>query len=543
MTTDSGPATATQAVVDSVSSSTTAFAALGLVPELVQSVERLGYEEPTPIQRQAIPALLEGADVMAQAQSGSGKTAAFALPAVQMLDSADRHVQVLVLAPTRELAVQVAEVTHRFGRARGVDVVAVYGGQPIDRQLRALRSGVQIVVGTPGRLLDHLRRGSLSLDAVRLVVLDEADEMLDMGFIEDIEDILKRTPAGRQTALFSATIPAHIRRLASQYMREPRQISVAPGRLTVPKIDQRYVDVTPRNKLDALTRVIDVESPTAAMVFCRTRREVDDLGEALISRGYAAEAIHGDLSQSQRDRVMSRFRTGQADILVATDVAARGLDIENVSHVFNYDIPESPDGYVHRIGRTGRAGRSGTAITLVTPREQRQLHLIERVVGRKIKAMRLPTPADVAARRVEVLRDGVRSVLERGGLEQYLAAVEDLADDFDLAEIAAAAMKLSADRDGGRPSQPPESDGVPAEQGMARLFVEIGRKQGVRPGDLVGAIANEARVPGSSVGSIDIYDQFTFVEVEQSMAQRIIEALNRSTIRGQRIKADVARPR
>src|SRR5436853_152604 len=278
-----------------------AFAGLGLEPDLVQVVHDMGYEEPTPVQRKAIPVMLRGADLLAQAQTGSGKTAAFALPAVQLVDVKSRGVQVLVLAPTRELAVQVAEATHRFGRGRGIGVVPVYGGQPIDRQLRALRLGAQVVVGTPGRLIDHLRRGTLNLDGVRIVVLDEADEMLDMGFIEDIEEILQRTPSERQTSLFSATLPAHIRRLARQYMRDPETIEISPEKITVPQIDQRYVDVTQRNKLEALTRILDVEAPTAAIVFCRTRGGVDELGEALVSRGYAAEAIHGDLSQTQRD--------------------------------------------------------------------------------------------------------------------------------------------------------------------------------------------------------------------------------------------------
>jgi len=519
------------------------FRELGLAEDLVETVDALGYEEPTPVQRRAIPVLLAGRDLIAQAQTGSGKTAAFALPAVQCIDVESLQVQVLVLAPTRELAVQVAEATHRFGRKRDLRVAPVYGGQPIDRQLRALRSGVQIVVGTPGRLLDHLRRGSLRLDGVRFVVLDEADEMLDMGFIEDIEEILRQTPSERQTALFSATIAPPVRRLARQYLRDPENVTIAPERVTVPQIEQRYVEVSPRTKLDALSRILDVESPTAAIVFCRTRREVDDLGEALVSRGYAAEAIHGDLSQTQRDRVMARFRSGQADVLVATDVAARGLDIENVSHVFNFDIPEDPEAYVHRIGRTGRAGRTGTAVTLVTPREQRLLRLIERTVGRKIKPMRMPTLADVAARRLELLREGVRATLERGGLEEYLVAVESLSEAFDMAEIAAAAMKLAAERDGSRPVSAAEAEAGPAEHGRVRLFVEVGRKQGLRPGDLVGAIANEARVPGDAVGSIDIYDQFTFVEVDERLAPRIIEALRQATIRGQPVKVGIARPR
>jgi len=526
------------------------FAELGLAPDLLDVIDDLGYEEPTPVQRRAIPALLEGRDVIAQAQTGSGKTAAFALPAVQGVDASRRVVQVLVLAPTRELAVQVSEATHRFGRKRGVSVVPVYGGQPIDRQLRALRMGAHVVVGTPGRILDHLRRGSLSFADVRFVVLDEADEMLDMGFIEDIEEILRQTPTERQTALFSATIPPHVQNLARRYMRDPLTIVIEPEKVTVPQIDQRYVEVSARNKLDALTRLLDVEAPQAAMIFCRTRREVDELGEALVSRGYAAEAIHGDLSQTQRDRVMARFRTNQADLLVATDVAARGLDIENVSHVFNYDIPEDPDAYVHRIGRTGRAGRAGIAITLVTPREQRLLRMIERAIGQRIRPMRLPTLADVAMRRVELLRESVREAVEAGGLEPYLPAIEELAEQYDLTEIAAAALKLLAGREGrsleARAEETPEVEeqrAFAAEPGKVRLFVELGRRSGIRPGDLVGAIANEARVPGSSVGAIDIYDNFTFVDVDARLADRIVAALQRATIRGQRVKVNVARPR
>jgi ATP-dependent RNA helicase DeaD len=547
------------------------FGELGLAPDLLDIIDELGYEEPTPIQSRAIPTLLRGNDLIAQAQTGSGKTAAFALPAVQNVDIQQRDVQVLVMAPTRELAVQVAEATHRFGGKRGVSVVPVYGGQPIDRQLRALRFGAHVVVGTPGRLLDHLRRGSLVLDAVKLLVLDEADEMLDMGFIEDIEEIMRRTPESRQTALFSATIPPNIQRLARNYMHDPENIAITAEKLTIPLIEQRFVEVSPRNKLDALTRLLDVEAPQAAMIFCRTRREVDDLGEALVSRGYAAEAIHGDLSQTQRDRVMARFRSNQAELLVATDVAARGLDIDNVTHVFNYDIPEDSDAYVHRIGRTGRAGRSGTAITLVVPREQRLLRIIERSISQRIQPMRIPTLADVAARRVELLQENVREAVEAGGLEQYRTAVENLADAFDLGEIAAAAFKLLAERDGravdtdgendiSLPPPAPERSNfaerahtnerfaaqdrmLPPERGRTRLFVEVGRRSGLRPGDLVGAIANEARVPGSAVGSIDIYENFTFVEVDSGVSQRIMDALARSTIRGQRVKVSVARPR
>src|SRR5262249_54354247 len=361
------------------SSSTTSFAELGLSEPTLRAIAELGYEEPTPIQARTIAQMRAGADIIAQAQTGTGKTAAFALPIIEGLQPDARAPQALVMTPTRELAVQVAEAFHSYGKHHDIAILPVYGGQPIDRQLRALSRGVQVVVGTPGRLLDHIRRGTLKLDQVRTVVLDEADEMLDMGFIEDIEAILAETPQERQTTLFSATIPTPIAELAHKYMREPERISVATEQMTVPQIRQIYYEVGARDKFEVLGRVLDFEMPEAAIVFCRTKSEVDSLGERLIARAYPAETLHGDLSQIQRDRVMGRFRTGQVELLVATDVAARGLDIEHVSHVINYDIPLDPEVYVHRVGRTGRAGRSGCAITLVTPRERRLLRYIERV--------------------------------------------------------------------------------------------------------------------------------------------------------------------
>src|SRR5579884_2536830 len=530
--------TAPESAIDS------GFEQLGIGPDVLRALREIGYESPTPIQRQAIPVLMEGRDLMAQSQTGTGKTAAFAIPMIEKVDPEEAAVQGLVLAPTRELSVQVAETIHKLGRYRGVTDVPIYGGQPYDRQLRALKRGVQIVVGTPGRLMDHIRRGTLDLSQVRMVVLDEADQMLDMGFIDDIEFILDQVPEPRQIALFSATIPPRIRSLSKRYLKDPVVLSIARERLTVPEVSQYYVETTRQGKLEALSRILDMEQPESVIVFVRTKRETDELGESLIGRGYLAEVIHGDLSQSLRQRAITGFRDGRADILVATDVAARGLDIPNVSHVINFDIPEDPEAYVHRIGRTGRAGRKGTAITLVTPREQRQFRLIERVIGRKITPMRLPTLADVAARRLELLSESVRGAARSGGLEQYLTAVEQLADELDIAEIAAAAMKLLAERDGAASHDGAAEEGRPsAEPGMVRLFVEIGRKQGLRPSDLVGAIANEASVPGRVVGDINIYDQFTFVEVEQEHVARIMEALRQATLRGQRVKVDIARPR
>lgn len=523
------------------------FSTFQLHAPLLRAVRDLGFEEPTPIQKQTIPLLIEGQDVIAQAQTGTGKTAAFALPLLQRLDIEARNVQALILAPTRELAVQVAESVHALGRHLPVSVLPIYGGQPIERQLRALRFGVQVVIGTPGRVLDHLRRGSLNLEHVGILVLDEADEMLDMGFEEEIEAILAAVPEERQTALFSATIPPRIGALGRRYLKNPVHVSIAAEKLTVPQVKQTYYEVAPRAKLDALSRILDMEAPGSAIIFCRTKRDVDEIGEALISRGYPAETIHGDLSQSMRDRVMRRFREGQAELLVATDVAARGLDIEHVSHVINFNIPEDPEQYVHRIGRTARAGRSGDAITLVAPREMRQLREIERLIRKKIKPARVPTAGDIAARRLELTKESINHAIREGGLEPYLMAVEDLAADGDLTLVAAATLKLVMERDGNgahmtvSPMDGEAAQGV--ETGMQRLFIDVGRKQGIRPSDIVGVIANEAAIKGSDIGAIDIYDNFTFVEVARSAVAQVIEALQGATLRGKEFTVDIARPR
>jgi ATP-dependent RNA helicase DeaD len=527
------------------------FAELNLSPEVLRGLADLGFEEPTPIQEETISVLLAGKDVIAQAQTGSGKTAAFGIPMIERIDPRDRAVQGLVLCPTRELAIQVADAIHAMGKHRPVSVAPVYGGQPIERQFRALQRGVQIVVGTPGRIMDHMRRGTLSFANVKFAVLDEADEMLDMGFAEDIEFILEAVPAERQTALFSATIPPRIAALGRRYLREPERITVSKESLTVPSVTQTYYEVAGRMKLDALGRILDVEEPGSTIIFCRTKRDVDELVQALQGRGYSAEPIHGDIQQTQRERVLRRFREGQTEVLVATDVAARGLDIPAVSHVINYDVPEDPDSYVHRIGRTGRMGREGEAITLVSPRELRQLRFIERMIGRRIKPMRVPSLADVEARRRQAFKDSIVKALSGDGLDPYLMLVDELAEEYDPAEIAAAAIKLATAGDGTAPSRETKrqqdhamaGDGRGAESGMARLFVNIGRQDGVRPGDFVGAIANEAGIPGNAIGAIDLFDTYSFVEVPQSEAQRVVATLQRTTIRGRQVNAEIARPR
>jgi len=522
------------------------FAELGLAPPLLAAIEAVGYEAPTPIQSRTIPVLLAGRDVIGQAQTGTGKTGAFALPLLQRLDVTASDVQALVLVPTRELAIQVAEAVHTYGaRLGGLRVLPVYGGQSMAQQVRRLRGGVHVVVGTPGRIMDHLRRGTLGFDALRVVVLDEADEMLRMGFLEDVEWILSRLPAGRQTALFSATMPPEIRRIAARHLRSPETVAIAEPTLTVPTVEQRYLNVTERQKLDALARVLEVEAPEATLVFVRTRTGATELAGRLQARGYAAEAMHGDVTQPQREAVVRRLRAGQVEIVVATDVAARGLDVERISHVVNYDVPYDAESYVHRIGRTARAGRAGTAILFVTPREARLLRAIERYTGKKIAPMRMPTAADVAARRVAALKAQLATAAGEDGLEPYLALVEELSEEtgIDMAEIAAAAARLAA---GDRPLQvvlaaeaaaPPPADG-----GMVRLFVDAGRQAGVRPGDLVGAIAGEAGIPGHAIGAIDLHDRFAFVEVAAPYAEQVLERTQGAVIRGRRVTAKPATP-
>jgi ATP-dependent RNA helicase DeaD len=565
---------------------TSGFAALGLTDALVNTLTALGYEEPTPIQREAIPPLLEGRDLLGQAATGTGKTAAFALPLIQRTLPADgdgdrqRPVRVLILAPTRELAMQVAEAVHKYGKALGVAALPIYGGQAIQQQLRALRRGVDVVVATPGRALDHIRRGSLDLSGVRAVVLDEADEMLDMGFAEDLEAILEAVPAERQTALFSATMPPRISSIAKRHLREPVQVKVADEPVAtgdVPRVRQVAYVVQRQHKVAALGRVLDMENPTAALVFCRTRTEVDELTETLNGRGYRAEALHGGFEQEQRDRVMRRFREGTADLLIATDVAARGLDIEHISHVVNFDVPSAPEAYVHRVGRTGRAGREGVAITFAEPREHRLLRNIEHVTGQRIQLESVPTVVDLRARRLELTRASLQETLIDGDFDQYRVVVEALAAEFDVLDIAAAAVRLAhqaasgtddedqeipapvsypaewgsgSRRDRDRPRSRERGGG--AERGerggrarrgrgdrsdvdVTRLYIGLGRLAGIRPGDLVGAIANEAGIDARAIGSIDIADRFSIVEVPEDAAENVIEALRQTTIRGKRV--------
>ncbi|MDQ3714597.1 MAG: DEAD/DEAH box helicase [Actinomycetota bacterium] len=559
------------------------FAEMDLRPELRGALAGLGYEEPTPIQREAIPAILAGRDLLGQAATGTGKTAAFALPVLHRMTPHRREPNpvALILVPTRELAVQVSEAIHRYGRELGTRVLPIYGGQPIVRQLRILERGVDVVVATPGRALDHIARKTLRLDQLETVVLDEADEMLDMGFAEDIEAILTETPKTRQTVLFSATLPPRIDKIARKHLRDPSRIqmgreSTAGGE--APLVRQSAYIVARAHKPAALGRVLDIEAPTAALVFCRTRAEVDQLAEQLNGRGYRAEAMHGGMDQAQRDRVMGRLRGGTADLIVATDLAARGLDIEQLTHVVNYDVPSDSESYIHRIGRVGRAGREGVAVTLAEPREHRMLKAIERMTKQPIVIEKVPTVADLRARQLELTRAALHESLLDDDLDSYRVVVETLTDEFDVVQVALAAVKLAHEASaaatddehipeiaarpiketrgqapsagrfdgaggaesgaGGRPDSATRGGrrGGASDPGMARLFVGAGRVAKIRPKDLVGAIANESRLSGRDIGAIEIADRFSLVEVPADSADEVIAALRASTIKGKSVQ-------
>ena len=582
------------------------FASLGLAAPIVAAVAALGYEEATPIQREAIPALLTGRDLIGQAGTGTGKTAAFALPMLHRLAEAPApargKARGLVLVPTRELAMQVAEALHKYAKGLNLSVVPLYGGASMEQQIRALRRGASIIVATPGRALDHLRRQTLDLGALEILVLDEADEMLDMGFAEDLDAILESTPKTRQTALFAATMAPRIMTVAARHLNNPARVNIQqqkPAAGKLPRIQQSAYLIPRQHKTAALDRVLEYEDPKAALVFCRTRLEVEDLTDTLNAHGYSAQALHGGMEQRQRDRVMNMFRNGQADLLVATDVAARGIDIEHISHVINYDVPSAPEVYIHRIGRTGRAGREGVAITLAEPREHRFLRNIQALTKQKIDVRTVPTAADLQVRRLESTREALRRVIKAGGLERMREFIATLAQEFDVMDVAAAAVRLvhDAGEDEAERDEAPQTDrprsaptrgdsreresgrdrdrdrgAAPArdrERGPARdydrrpardqdrgrdqyrgrdaggpptvLRLNVGKNAGVRPGDLVGAITGEARVDSEVIGAIKVAEAYSLVEVASPVVDRVLKALRGATIRGQRVEVKTDR--
>lgn len=524
---------------------TVRFDELGLSDQILKAVTEMGFEAASPIQAKAIPVLLAGKDAIGQAQTGTGKTAAFGIPLLEKIDPKNKKLQGIILCPTRELAIQVAEEIRKLSKfMHGIKVLPVYGGQDIVKQIRSLKSGVQLIIGTPGRVMDHMRRKTIKFDQVHTIVLDEADEMLNMGFREDIETVLKEIPEERQTVLFSATMPKPIMDITNQYQKKDAElVKVVKKELTVKNIDQYYYEVKQKNKEEVLSRLLDMYNPKRSLVFCNTKRKVDELTTALQGRGYFAEGLHGDLKQTQRDRVMNGFRNGKTEILIATDVAARGIDVDDVEAVFNYDIPQDDEFYVHRIGRTGRAGRVGKAFSFVVGKEVYKLKDIQRYCKTKIYAQPIPSLDDVTAIKVEKILENVNQIINNEDLRDVIDMLENHLneEDYTAMDIAAAFLKLSM----GNEEAMEEEKGMDfgntgAEEGMVRLFINIGKKQGVRPGDILGAIAGESGMPGKLVGSIDMYDKYTFVEVPTDRAKEVLIAMDHAKIKGKMVNVEPA---
>ena len=526
------------------------FEDMNISNEICRAVLDMGFEEATPIQSQAIPVILEGKDIIGQSQTGTGKTAAFGIPLLERINPEDRRLQALILCPTRELAIQVSEEFRKLLKYKdNIRVLPIYGGQPIDRKIAALRKGTQVVIGTPGRVMDHMRRRTIKAETVQMMVLDEADEMLDMGFREDIETILVKIPEEHQTLLFSATLSPEILDITKRFQKNPEFIKIVRKELTVPNIEQYYFDVKEKTKLDALCRIIDVYDPKLAMVFCNTKKRVDDLVEMLQGRGYFAEGLHGDLKQAQRDKVMQKFRNGTIEILVATDVAARGIDVDDIDVVFNYDVPQDEEYYVHRIGRTGRAGKAGKAFTFCVGKEIYKLRDIMRYTKTKIQQQKLPTLSDVEEMKTNIYLEKIKGIIEEGHLTKYIHLVDRLMEeDYTSIDIAAALLKdhlsdVNADdidalddiNLGGT-----ELYGGEGEK-MVRLFINAGKKSKIRAKDIVGAIANEAGIPGKTLGEIAIFDEYTFVDVPNEFVRDILHGMKHAKIKGKRVHIEIAK--
>ena len=526
---------------------TVRFEEMGLSEEIQKAVRYMGFEEASPIQAKAIPAMISGIDLIGQAQTGTGKTAAFGIPILEKVDPKLKKLQAIVLCPTRELAIQVADEIRNLSRyMHGIKVLPIYGGQDIVKQIRSLKSGTQIVIGTPGRVMDHMRRKTMKLDFVHTVVLDEADEMLNMGFREDIEFVLSGVPEERQAVLFSATMPKPIMEITKKFQNNAKVIKVTKKELTVPNIEQYYYDVKPKKKEEVLSRLLDIYSPRLSVVFCNTKKQVDLLVNALLGRGYFAAGLHGDMKQEQRDRVMQGFRTGKTEILVATDVAARGIDVDEVEAVFNYDLPQDDEYYVHRIGRTGRAGREGRAFSFVSGKEVYKLKEIQRYCKTKIYAQKVPSLNDVANTKMENILDDVERVIEQEDLDMMINAIEERVNnsEFTAMDMAAAFLKIccgmTEDNKNTEENDWEFGDTGAGEDGMVRLFINIGKKQRVRPGDILGAIAGESGMDGKLIGTIDMYDKYTFVEVPREYAREVLNAMKNVKIKGKTVAVEPA---
>ena len=558
------------------------FDELNLDERILKAITDMGFEEASPIQAKAIPVQMEGIDIIGQAQTGTGKTAAFGIPLLQKVDPKNRKLQAIALCPTRELAIQVAEEIRRLAKyMHGIKILPIYGGQDIVKQIRSLKDGAQIIIGTPGRVMDHMRRKTVKFDQVHTVIMDEADEMLNMGFLEDMETILSQLPEERQTIMFSATMPDAIAKIARNFQKDPETVRVVKKELTVPKVTQYYYEVKPKNKVEVMCRLLDLYSPKLSVVFCNTKRQVDDLVSELQGRGYFAEGLHGDLKQIQRDRVINSFRNGRTEILVATDVAARGIDVDDVGAVFNYDIPQDDEYYVHRIGRTGRAGKEGIAFSFVVGKEVYKLRDIQRYCKTKIIPQAIPSLNDITEIKAEKILDQAAEVIGDMDLSKLLHIVEKklMEEDYTSLDLAAALIKMSmgdesqdiiddnrtarslddlgsgrfVGRTGGRGGRTGgsrggrdsgRSDSGRGQRGghenMARLFINIGRDQNVKPGDVLGAVAGESGIPGKMIGSIDMYDKYTFVEVPEDCAEMVLDAMHNVKIRGKGVHMELA---
>ena len=559
------------------------FDELNLDAKILRAVTDMGFEAASPIQAKAIPLEIEGKDIIGQAQTGTGKTAAFGIPLLQKIDPKNKKLQAVVLCPTRELAIQVADEIRSLAKyMHGIKVLPIYGGQEIVKQIRSLKDGVQVIIGTPGRVMDHMRRKTIKFGQVHTVVLDEADEMLNMGFLEDMETILSELPEERQTVMFSATMPAAIAEIAKKFQKEPEIVKVVKKDLTVPKVTQYYYEVKPKNKIEVMCRLLDMYAPKLSVVFCNTKRQVDELVLALQGRGYFAEGLHGDLKQVQRDRVMNGFRKGRTDILVATDVAARGIDVDDVEAVFNYDIPQDEEYYVHRIGRTGRAGREGKAFSLVVGKEVYKLRDIQRYCKTKIIPQAIPSLNDITEIKAEKILDQVQETLNDSDLAKVVNILEKklIEEDYTSLDVAAALLKMAMGDDnediidnylparslddldsfgrgrgrersrGSRGNRKGATDRAAVDyvingagEHMARLFINIGKAQRVTPGDILGAVAGESGIPGRLVGSIDMYDGYTFVDVPAEYAENVLKAMSHAKIRGKNIHVEKANSR
>ncbi len=522
------------------------FKDLKISSEIQRAVEDMGFEEATPIQSLAIPHILEGKDVTGQAQTGTGKTAAFGIPILEMVDPSERELQAVILCPTRELAIQVAEELKKLSKyLKRVSVLPIYGGQPIERQIKALRKGVQIIIGTPGRVMDHMRRGTLDMGHVKVLVLDEADEMLDMGFREDIEFVLDYIPDQRQILLFSATMSPDILYITRRYQDDPEFLKVVPKELTVPETEQVYFEVKEKMKLDVLSRLLDINDFNLSLVFCNTKRRVDKLVSHLQIRGYAADGLHGDMSQRQRDSVMSKFRSGNIEILVATDVAARGIDVENVEAVFNYDVPNDDEYYVHRIGRTGRAGKTGIAFTFVSGKEVYQLRDIMRYTKTKIEQQQIPSVSDVQEIKTSNFLERIKRIINNEKLDKEVHMVEKMMEeDYSSVETAAALLRIVMEKSSNNAVQNTEEFGdTGAGVGQVRFFINIGRKDKAKARDIIKAIADKTGLSSSSIGKIDVFDKFSFVEVPESSASEVISSMRGARIKGRSVNMEPANKR